>query len=243
MLGSIYPARREWHHALDDMTSYQMQIAAAIAANWGWHDQVILTLGKAQAYDDLILRFPVPFEEHLRKYAEKRQLDLGWTYALTRAESAFMEDARSPAGALGLMQIMPDTGRQTAKAIGFRTFDVRYLLEADKNITIGSAYLKQMYDKFNGNTILATAAYNAGPGNVKGWIPKSECIEPDVWIEKIPFEETRKYVSRILFYATVYDWRLKQDITPIRQRMAAIQPMKKNIMTSSNCNNATISKN
>lgn len=243
LLGSDYAARREWHHALNNMTSYQMQIASAIAANWGWHDRVILTLGKAGSYDDLILRFPIPFEEPLRKYADMRQLDLGWTYALTRAESAFMADARSPAGALGLMQVMPDTGRQTAKAIGFRTFDVRYLLEADKNITIGSAYLKQMYDRFNGNLVLATAAYNAGPGNVSRWLPKSECVEPDIWIEKIPFEETRKYVSRILFYAAVYDWRLQQDIIPVRQRMTAVQPNKKNIVAALSCGNTAVSQN
>ena len=243
LLGAIYPARREWHHALDNMTSYQMQIAAAIAANWGWHDRVILTLGMARSYDDLILRFPLPFEKQLRKYAEKRQLDLGWTYALTRAESAFMEDARSPAGALGLMQVMPGTGRQTAKTLGLRRFRAKYLLEADKNITIGSAYLKQMYDKFNGNMVLATAAYNAGPGNVSSWMPKTQCIEPDIWIEQIPLEETRKYVSRILFYAAVYDWRLQQDITPIRDRMAVIQPDTKNIVANLSCTNTTVSKN
>ena len=141
------------------------------------------------------------------------------------------------------MQVMPGTGRQTARALGLRSFHTRYLLEADKNITIGSAYLKQMYDKFNGNMVLATAAYNAGPGNVNRWMPKSECMEPDVWIERIPLEETRKYVSRVLFYAAVYDWRLQQDITPIRERMATIQPDTKNIVANLSCSNTTVSKN
>ncbi|MEJ2761988.1 MAG: transglycosylase SLT domain-containing protein, partial [Gammaproteobacteria bacterium] len=215
-LGMMLEARREWRDALTRMSDHQMQIAARIAADWGWDDRTILTLGRAQAYDDLVLRFPLPYEHRLKKYAKKRGLDLSWLFALTRAESAFMQDARSPTGALGLMQVMPRTGRRTARAIGFRTFHTRYLLQADKNITIGTAYLKQMYDKFNGNQILATAAYNAGPYNVARWLPESECDEPDVWIETIPFTETRKYVARILYYSSIYDWRLQRGITHVR---------------------------
>ncbi|MCH7695520.1 MAG: transglycosylase SLT domain-containing protein [Proteobacteria bacterium] len=234
-LGMVYAARREWHHAFNDMSSYQMQIAAAIAANWGWHDRTILTLGKAKAYDDLILRFPLPYEKIIRKNATKRQLDLSWVYALVRAESIFMEDARSPAGALGLMQVMPATGKETAKRLGWKKFRKNYLLQSGKNVPIGTRYLKQMYDRFNHNIILATAAYNAGPHSVNKWLPETDCMEPDIWIEKIPFDETRKYVRRILFFASIYDWRMQQQITGIQQRMAAIQPKKARLATRLNC--------
>ncbi len=222
-LGNKYFARREWNAVVGKLTNYELQVAAMIAANWGWHDRTILTLGRAKSYDDLILRFPVIYEDQMTKYSEMRGLDLGWMYALTRAESAFMSDARSPSGALGLMQVMPATGRETAKKINFRTFYNRYLLEPDKNITIASAYLKQVYERFN-NVILATAAYNAGPNAVARWIPDTECMEPDIWVEQIPYTETRKYVARILFFATIYDWRLKNQITRINQRMTDISP-------------------
>ena len=234
LLGSHYPARREWHHSLTLLTSYQKQIAASIAANWGWHDRAIITLAKAELYDDLVTRFPLPFNETIEKFAKMRDLDLAWLYALIRAESAFIEEVRSPAGALGLMQVMPATGKMTAKNIGMRKYNTKQLLQSSKNVRIGSAYLKQMYDSFNDNTVLATAAYNAGPTNVKRWLPKKRCEQTDIWIEKIPFTETRKYVRRILYFASVYDWRLKREITPIRQRVSLVQPNKQ-IVAKKSC--------
>ncbi|MFT5133238.1 MAG: soluble lytic murein transglycosylase [Gammaproteobacteria bacterium] len=132
------------------------------------------------------------------------------------------------------MQIMPATGKYVAKNIGLRNYDTRQLSQSNINVRIGSAYLKQMYDNFNKNTVLATAAYNAGPTNVKRWLPKSNCEQADVWIEKIPFTETRKYVRRILFFASVYDWRMKREIIPIQKRVTLIQPNKQ-ILASKSC--------
>jgi len=235
LLGHTYPARREWHHALNDMTTYQMQLAAGIATNWGWHDRAILTLGRAKAYDDLISRFPLPYEKRIRQYSIKRELDLGWVYALVRAESAFIEEVRSPAGALGLMQVMPETGRLTASSIGYKRFDVNMLLDEKHSVAIGTAYLKQMYDKFNGNVVLATAAYNAGPGNVSRWLPEPDCLEPEIWIEKIPFDETRKYVRRIMYFASIYDWRLQREVVPVAERMNKIVPTRKQLIAKLDC--------
>ncbi len=232
-LGSHYSARREWHHNLTLLTSYQKQIAASIAAHWGWHDRAIITLAKAKIYDDLVTRFPLPYNSTVEEFSKMRNLDIGWMYALIRAESAFIEDVRSPAGALGLMQVMPATGRLTAKRIGLRKYDTKHLLQSSKNVRIGSAYLKHMYDAFNNNAVLATAAYNAGPTNVKRWLPKKHCLQADVWIEQIPFTETRKYVRRILYFASVYDWRLKRDIVPIQERISLVQPNKQIIANKS----------
>ena len=219
-----YRARREWQHALRSMTNYQKQIAAQLASEWGWYDRAIFTMAAAHAYDDLELRFPITYRDEIEKYATKRNLDTGWIFALMRSESAFMEKVRSPAGALGLMQIMPATGRLTARKIGMNKFRTSDLLVAKKNIAIGTAYMKQMQDKFNGNHILATAAYNAGPGRSVKWSPKKGCKEPDIWVEQIPFNETRAYVKRVIFYASIYDWRLGQQIIPLKQRMNAIYP-------------------
>lgn len=241
LLGRTYAARREWHHVLENLSNYQMQIAAGIAANWGWYDRAILTMGKAEAYDDLDLRFPLPYRQELKEYAERRQLDLSWVYALVRAESAFMEDARSPAGALGLMQVMPHTGRETAKTIGWHRFQVSQLLNPDTNIPIGTAYLKRMYDRFNHNMILATAAYNAGPAAVARWLPKTGCMQPDIWLEQIPLTETRNYVHRILYYASIYDWRLQHEITPVDGRMTQVLPQHGNVVAGLTCSGQSVS--
>ena len=219
-----YQARREWQHALRSMTNYQMQIAARLASEWGWYDRAIFTMGAAHAYDDLELRFPITYRDEIEKYASKRNLDVGWIFALMRSESAFMEKVKSPAGALGLMQIMPVTGKLTARKIGMKKFRAKDLLIAKKNIAIGTAYMKEMQDKFKGNYILATASYNAGPGRSIKWSPRKDCEEPDIWVEQIPFDETRAYVKRVMFYASIYDWRLNQQIIPLKQRMTSIYP-------------------
>ncbi len=245
VLGEEYAARREWHHALTHMTSHQMQVAASLAAARGWHDRAILALGKAKAYDDLETRFPLIHHSTLEQYANKHDLDLSWVYGVIRTESAFWEDARSPAGALGLMQVMPRTGQETARQLGMKNFNTSALLKAEHNIPIGSRYLKRMYDKFQGNMILATAAYNAGPHRVKSWLPKSGCMEPDVWIENIPFHETRNYVKRVLSYTSIYDWRLQGEIKPLSTRMAHVQPLQKKggMLAGLSCSATTISLN
>lgn len=227
-IGEGYNARREWYHAENKLTTYQMQMAAALVTQWGWHDRAIFAMNRAKAYDNLVLRFPVLFEDIFDKYAKKRKLDRGWVYGLARAESAFIEDVKSPAGALGLMQVMPRTGKETAKSIGMKGFKTYKLKQAKTNIPIGTAYMKQMLDKFNGNIALATAAYNAGPHRVDKWLPKKGCVEPDIWIELIPFNETRKYVRRVLSFANIYDWRLGSEIKPINQRVSLITSIKKN---------------
>ena len=241
VLGEEYPARREWHHALEHMTSYQMQIAARLAAERNWYDRAILALGKAQAYDDLATRFPVMHHATLNRYAGKRGIDIAWLYGIIRTESAFWEDARSPAGALGLMQVMPHTARDTARRLGMGNISTRSLLKPETNIPIGSQYLKQVYEQFDGNMILATAAYNAGPHRVKSWLPKTGCMEPDIWIENIPFQETRDYVKRVMFYTSIYDWRLNGQSAPLSARMTSVQPQhqQNTMLAGLDCNDTT----
>ena len=157
-------------------------------------------------------------------------------FGLVRAESAFIEDISSPVGALGLMQVMPRTGRSVAKKIGIKNFKKSKLRRAETNVPIGSAYMKMMLNKFNGNIILATAAYNAGPHRVLKWLPKKVCAEnPDIWIELIPFNETRKYVRRVLYFSIVYDWRFKMAIKPMKDRMAQITTRNKKLITKLSC--------
>ena len=222
LLDMRLPARREWQQEIATMTRPALEIAAQLAHAWGWYERAIATLGQAQSYDDLEIRFPVLHLDKIRAYAKKRNIEEAVLFSIIRTESAFMVDAQSPAGALGLMQLMPRTGRETAKQLGLKLGADRELLDADRNITIGSQYLKQMFDQFDGNFAMATAAYNAGPRQVASWRPDTSCVPAEVWIDAIPFTETRRYVQYALFYAAVYEWRLGQTPTPLRTRLSAV---------------------
>lgn len=221
-LDMLFKARQEWRHEVRHLSSRQLEVAAHIAHSWGWYDRAIFALGTAKSYDDLTIRFPLRHVQLVQRYAHKRGLDPAVIYSIIRTESAFMADARSPAGALGLMQIMPATGRETARRIGAKLANARALLDPTKNVTIGSAYLKQMTDRFGGSFAMAAAAYNAGPHRVRAWRPKSGCVPADIWIDTIPFTETRRYVRRASFYTAVYQWRLNEQIEPLATRLTGI---------------------
>lgn len=218
----LYEGRREWHFEIGRMEPRQMEVAARLAHHIGWHDRAIITLGRAGKFDDLEVRFPVAHSDLVIKYAKKRNIPYPLMLSIIRVESAFMEAVRSPAGALGLMQVMPATGRETAKAIGYRLKNTKDLQRAAPNITIGSAYLSKMLDRFSGNVAMAAAGYNAGPHRVHVWQSTTECQRAEDWIELIPFTETRRYVRKTLFYMAVYQWRMQEQITPLDVRMTAI---------------------
>ena len=217
-----FRARQEWIHEIGLLSKRELEVAAHIVHSWGWNDRAILALGKAKSYDDLSIRFPLNHADLVRRYAAKRGLESSVIYSIIRSESAFMADARSPAGALGLMQLMPATGRETARRIGAPLKSARELLIPAKNVTIGTAYLKQMLNRFDGNFAMAAAAYNAGPHRVKAWRPESGCVPADIWIDTIPFTETRRYVRRASFYTAVYDWRLNDTIKPLHKRLYGV---------------------
>ncbi len=222
-LNFVTEARKEWLLATAPMDARQLQLAAVLAHQWGWHDRAIMTAARGYEFDDLNLRFPVVYQDQVDAIARRYAIDASWVYGIMRQESAFMPDARSGAGALGLMQLMPSTATLTARLIKSPLRNNLELLDVDRNIELGSAYLKQMYDQNAGNQVLATAAYNAGPHRVKQWIPTSG--QPaDVWIELIPFRETREYVKRVLTYSTIFDDRLTGSPRRMTTRMPPINP-------------------
>ncbi|MCZ6774782.1 MAG: transglycosylase SLT domain-containing protein [Proteobacteria bacterium] len=218
LLNRRFQARREWIHELSRMDKRHQEVAATLAADWGWHDRAIFSLGKAESYDDLYVRFPILYEDIAADYAARRGLALARILAIIRSESAFMADARSGAGALGLMQILPRTARETAKRLGMRFESAKILYQPRKNIAIGTAYFKQMLDRYDGNFAMAAAAYNAGPNRVRQW-RRDSCITAERWIDMIPFTETRRYVRRALFYTAVYEWRLEKERTKLKTIM------------------------
>ncbi|MGB5719037.1 MAG: transglycosylase SLT domain-containing protein [Gammaproteobacteria bacterium] len=217
-------ARREWAYITRGMSPDNLKLAAVLAEQWGWHDRAILTVAQSKDYSDLNLRFPIDYQKEVRKIAQQYKLEPAHVYAVIRQESAFNKDARSHAGALGLMQLMPRTGKVTAKKNNIPLPSTGLLYEPDKNITIGSAYLKQVMAQFDDNIVLASAAYNAGPHRVKRWLPEDEEKPAARWIAMVPFNETRNYIQRILAYIAIYDWRLEQPATPIRKHMPDILP-------------------
>jgi soluble lytic murein transglycosylase len=209
-------ARREWEYSTKRLTPPQQAIAAALASRWGWHDRAILTAAKAGYYDDLEVRFPLAYYQELTTAANQQNVDLAWVYGIVRQESAFMAKVRSHAGALGLMQLMPATGRSIARKLGLKLQGTQAILAVDTNVSLGTAYLRQMLDRFGGNYVLATAAYNAGPNRAERWATENNCLPADIWVEMIPFNETRKYVRNVLFYTVVFESRLGQNPRSLR---------------------------
>lgn len=222
LLGMRSQARQEWQFETARMSKRDLEIAAKVAYDWGWYDRAIFALGQSQSYDDLDLRFPVLHKEVVLNFAQRRKLPPAIVYSIIRGESAFVTDARSPAGALGLMQLMPATGAETARRIGLKLAHPSDLTAVDTNIAIGSEYLRIVLNQFGGSFPLAAAAYNAGPGRVRSWLPKSGCVPADIWIDTIPFAETESYVRRALFYAAVYEWRLGERINALSSRLAEV---------------------
>ena len=223
LTGLPQPAAREWNFEMKQLAPRELQVAAVLASQWQRPDRAILVLGMANAYDDLTLRFPLLYTELARKHAARHGLDPARVMAIMRAESAFNPSARSPVGALGLMQLMPATGRATARSAGLRFDNEKSLLEPAINITLGSVYLRQMLTRYDGNFAMAAAAYNAGPGRVRQW-QGDQCITTERWVEAIPFTETRGYVRRALFYAAIYQRRLGRPIMKLQSVMLPIPP-------------------
>ena len=133
-----------------------------------------------------------------------------------------MPDARSPVGALGLMQIMPQTGETIARSLNARLHSSRQLLEPKTSIRFGSHYLRLLLDKFGGHPALASAGYNAGPRRVERWVSTSEVVPGDVWVDTVPFTETREYVRRVFAYTVIYERRLGQPTRRLSDRLRPV---------------------
>ncbi len=210
-MGELIPARREWFAATQNFDQEQMIAATNIAHQWGWHQQAINTTIKANHWNDLSVRFPLAYQSNMIDSAKSATINPEWLYAIARQESAFAHDAYSSAGARGLMQLRPGTAKQVAKRIGV-PHKKSDLFRAEHNITLGSSYLKHLLDDFEGNRILATAAYNAGPHRVRKWLKnQTESLPHDIWIETLPFHETRNYVQNVLAFSVIYGHRLGID--------------------------------
>ena len=212
-VGDEANALLEWNQAVASLDEQQVKAAGRLAANQGWHRNGIQAMIRVSYWDDLQLRFPLVYQDHVASAVDQHpELDPFLVNAVARQESAFMTDAISSAGAMGLMQLMPATARETARGAGMPISE-QDLLKPDVNIALGSRYLARLLQDFGGNRMVAAAAYNAGPNRVRQWLGRNNTSLPfDVWIETIPFAETRLYVQNVLAYAVIYAYRNGQHL-------------------------------
>ena len=221
-------ARREWHTLTRDLDEEALKAASWIARCRDWYGRAILTIARTPERDDLELRFPVLYRDIVESASSRRNLPPATVYAFIRQESAFMADARSPAGALGLMQIMPRTGRALMRKTGRKLHRRSQLLVPNLNVDLGTYYIRSLLSRTGGRFVLAMASYNAGPHRVRGWLPAEGEIEAAVWIDNIPFTETRRYVRRVLAYSAIYEHRLGGQPTRLNERMPPV-PVRANL--------------
>jgi len=196
---------QEWNFPLKGMTDRQLLASAELARRLQIYDRAVNTAERTSREHDFRLRFLAPYYDEMRPKAAEESLDLDWVYGLIRQESRFVQVARSSAGASGLMQLMPATAKYVAKKIGMTDYSADQVSDLGTNLTLGTSYLRMVLDQLDGVEVLATAAYNAGPGRARSWRSVlAKNVEGAVFAETIPFPETRDYVKKVMSNAVYY---------------------------------------
>jgi len=199
-------ANAEWRLALQGEDSAAQVQAARLAASWGWHLQTVSLLNQLNLTRDLVLLYPDAYGAEIEAAAKYAGIPAPWVYAVMRQESLFLPTAVSRSQALGLLQLLQPTAQQVARRWKRPLPTRAQLFEPAVNLPLGAAYLRDMTDRFGGRFILTLAAYNAGPNAVARWLPAGP-VEADIWIENIPYNETRGYVQKILWHISAAAWR------------------------------------
>ncbi len=223
LVGLDSRGRSEWDTIVQYLPDDDKIQAAILAHRWGWHSRAIATAASLGEYGDLSLRYPLPYKENFEASSTLARISPTWAYGIARSESLFMYDVRSHAGAVGLMQLMPATGRDVAEKIQVPYAGLTTLIDPASNIRLGTTYLAQMSERYGGNQVLATAAYNAGPHRVDQWLPADGTIDARIWIENIPFNETREYVKRVLAAQAIFHWRMTGKIRRLSDELLLVQ--------------------
>ena len=214
-------AKTEWAQATKGFDDKQLLAAAEFAARKNWYDLAIITADKTTELHDYSLRYPAPYRHLMKPAAKDQSIDEAWVYGITRQESRFIYSARSSVGASGLMQLMPATAKWAAKRVGMDNYNNSMIHELDTNIALGTYYLRYTLDLFNGQEVMATAAYNAGPNRAKKWAAVTP-LEGAIYAETIPFSETRSYVQKVMANAHLYAYQLGLKSISLKQRLGVI---------------------
>ncbi len=219
------------------LTVRERRLLPYVAKELGWHHQAIMAAAREAMWNDVELRFPAHEKTLFSRYAKKRGIDYPWAISIARQESAFNPSAHSHAGARGLMQLMPATARQAARQKQMSLKGVSDLYKPETNIALGTAHLEWLSKQFGDNRIFATAAYNAGGSAVRRWLKARGHLPLDIWIETIPYDETRRYVQNVMAFRVIYslqeqdnvsmfsdDEALRLALTPAEQILIASNP-------------------
>lgn len=224
-LGRKAWAQSEWQAALNLLDREGQMQAAHLAFGWGRFVQGISAAARVAVFDDFSLFYPRPYLELVGHAAQTAGIPAPWIYSVMRQESLFDERAQSKADALGLMQLLLPTAQSVARRWQWPLPSREDLFVPAINIPLGAAYLREMTDRFGGQFLLTLAAYNAGPTAAARWLP-TQPMEADIWMENIPFNETRDYVHRILWNVAVFGWLAQgepQDLSTLLRPVAAPQ--------------------
>lgn len=211
-VGDLVNARREWYGLYDHLSTADRRGLVELASDMGWIEQAIIGASQAELTDHLALRFPTPFLGIYLRHAFETDLPVSFLFAISRQESAFNPRAVSPAGARGLMQLMAATARATASNARIKRPAPADLFDPGTNVTLGAHHVAELIARYDNHRGLVAAAYNAGSGRVNRWLRERSDMPTDVWIETIPFTETRNYVKSVLAFSYVYASRLGQRV-------------------------------
>ena len=211
---------REWLFTLRSLDDRRLLAAAELARREEVYDRAIQAADRTERLHNFALRYPMPYREIFQEFARTRGLDEAWVFGLVRQESRFVSDARSAAGAAGLMQVMPHTARFVAANMGLRGFRAKGVAELQTNVRLGTGYMKIVLEQL-GHSVLASAAYNAGPSRAKRW-RDARPLEGAIFVETIPFPETRDYVKKVTANSVFYAALIEKKVTPIKDRLGIV---------------------
>ena len=214
---------REWNWVLRGMSDRDLLAASDIAHRAGIYDRAIAAADRTKTEHDYSLRYLTPYSEQVRPAAQRQSLDDAWVYGLMRQESRFVTNARSTVGASGLMQLMPATAKWVAKKIGLNDFHQGQVNDTEVNVLLGTSYMRLVLESLDNHPVLASAAYNAGPGRARKWraaIP----LEGAIYAETIPFSETRDYVKKVMSNSVYYSAQFDGQPQTIKNRLGVIGP-------------------
>lgn len=214
----------EWAAVLGNADPAAKVQAAHLASRWGWYAQSIATLAQAAEWDDVRLRYPRPFPEDVAASARLADVPADWLWGVMRQESLFRKDAVSRADARGLMQMLPSTAAAVARRWRLAPPGGDGLFEPSQAVPLGAVYLRELLDRHSGQLILALAAYNAGAVPVARWRPPKS-MDPDVWMENIPYTETRVYVQHILEHIVAFAWVRDAEPPHLDALMSTVAPV------------------
>ncbi|MCC7326980.1 MAG: lytic transglycosylase domain-containing protein [Burkholderiales bacterium] len=224
-------SRREWYYIVRDLGDDALLLAADHARRVGMYDRAINTAERTQGRHDYALRYLAPFRGEFETAAKTQDVDVAMLYGIARQESRFAADIVSSAGAVGLMQLMPGTARWVAKQLGRGDYRQALIADAELNTQFGAFYFKYWLQRLDDMPALAAAAYNAGPGRAQAWRPPRP-LEGAIWVETIPFNETRDYVKRVLANAMIYAQTFDTDTRSLTDRLGVVTPRNSTVVSA-----------